>query len=320
MAGPGAARVQVAADLDLTSQTKEEIRYDPDGQVVRSTGTTAQKETSSDGTSNGQVTAAANTPGGQATPGVGSTGNNSDQNTETTNYEISSTKTTTVAPSGTIKHLSVSVVVDDIAVPAKDGKGPDTYRKRSPEEMKQIEALVKNAMGYVDLTTTDPKGRKDDLTVANVTFNHDLAANGGATAKDPLFNFDKNDIMRGVEMLILLVVAALIIFFVAGPLLKYIATPQPLMVAGPGAMDQLAMAGPGSVAAMAAAGMSPDAIAQVQAQSAGGLPSPGLDDGRIDIARIEGQVKASSVKKVSEFVERHPDELVAILRAWLHDN
>ena len=29
---------------------------------------------------------------------------------------------------------------------------------------------------------------------------------------------------------------------------------------------------------------------------------------RIDIARIEGQVKASAVKQVSDFVERHPDE------------
>jgi flagellar M-ring protein FliF len=42
-------------------------------------------------------------------------------------------------------------------------------------------------------------------------------------------------------------------------------------------------------------------------------------DQRLDIARIEGQVKASSVKKVAEFVENHPDESTAILRGWLHD-
>ncbi|HZW15351.1 MAG TPA: hypothetical protein VFF66_03745, partial [Brevundimonas sp.] len=43
------------------------------------------------------------------------------------------------------------------------------------------------------------------------------------------------------------------------------------------------------------------------------------DDARIDIARIEGQVKASAVKQVSDFVDRHPDESVSILRSWLHE-
>ena len=42
-------------------------------------------------------------------------------------------------------------------------------------------------------------------------------------------------------------------------------------------------------------------------------------DQRIDIARIEGQVKVSSVKRVAEFVEKHPDESVSILRSWLHE-
>ena len=40
---------------------------------------------------------------------------------------------------------------------------------------------------------------------------------------------------------------------------------------------------------------------------------------RLDIARIEGQVKASSVKKVADFVESHPDESVSIIRNWVHE-
>ena len=42
-------------------------------------------------------------------------------------------------------------------------------------------------------------------------------------------------------------------------------------------------------------------------------------DQTIDIAKIEGQVKASSVRKVSEFIEKHPEESVSILRSWLHE-
>ena len=40
-------------------------------------------------------------------------------------------------------------------------------------------------------------------------------------------------------------------------------------------------------------------------------------DAGIDVARISGQVKASSIKKISEVVASHPDESVAIIRSWL---
>ena len=38
----------------------------------------------------------------------------------------------------------------------------------------------------------------------------------------------------------------------------------------------------------------------------------------IDAARIEGKVKASSVKKVSEIVGKHPDEALAVVRSWMN--
>jgi flagellar M-ring protein FliF len=52
------------------------------------------------------------------------------------------------------------------------------------------------------------------------------------------------------------------------------------------------------------------------------LPAPGNADleQKIDIARIEGQVKASSVKRVSDFVDKHPEESVSIIRSWLHES
>ena len=48
------------------------------------------------------------------------------------------------------------------------------------------------------------------------------------------------------------------------------------------------------------------------------LPAPAISDG-IDIQKIDGQVKASSVKKVASIVEQHPEESVSILRTWLHE-
>ncbi|MDQ3125848.1 MAG: flagellar M-ring protein FliF, partial [Pseudomonadota bacterium] len=49
------------------------------------------------------------------------------------------------------------------------------------------------------------------------------------------------------------------------------------------------------------------------------LAGPSEMDQRLDIARFEGQVKASSVKKVADFVEKHPDESATILRSWVHE-
>jgi flagellar M-ring protein FliF len=38
----------------------------------------------------------------------------------------------------------------------------------------------------------------------------------------------------------------------------------------------------------------------------------------IDINRVEGRVKASSMKKIGEIVEKHPEEAVSIVRSWMY--
>jgi flagellar M-ring protein FliF len=47
------------------------------------------------------------------------------------------------------------------------------------------------------------------------------------------------------------------------------------------------------------------------------LPGEARLDAGIDVARISGQVKASSIKKISEVVQSHPDESLAIIRSWM---
>ena len=37
----------------------------------------------------------------------------------------------------------------------------------------------------------------------------------------------------------------------------------------------------------------------------------------IDIAQVEGRVKASSLRKIGEIIEKHPEEAVSILRTWI---
>jgi flagellar M-ring protein FliF len=50
----------------------------------------------------------------------------------------------------------------------------------------------------------------------------------------------------------------------------------------------------------------------------GAYDSDGELEEMIDINRVEGRVKASSLKRVSQIVDKHPEESLAILRSWLH--
>ncbi|HWA60855.1 MAG TPA: flagellar basal-body MS-ring/collar protein FliF, partial [Caulobacteraceae bacterium] len=298
--GPGHARVQVSADVDMNQVTTQEEKFDPDGQVVRSEQTGGENSRELQPTPAGAgVGASANIPGaaGGSAAGAGANGSSSERNDSTTNYEISKTVRTEVQAPGAIKRLSVAVAVDGVTTPGAKGK-PSTYAPRSADEMKRLDDLVKAAIGF----STD---RGDTVSVVNVRFPHEDDQDG-VTASNPLMGFDKNDIMRAVELGILGLVAVVILFFVVRPLVRGATT------------------GGGLPAVLAGAGGGQTVTRLVTTETHGegpqlALPGPDIDQ-KIDIAKIEGQVKASSVKRVAEFVDKHPDESVSILRTWLHES
>jgi len=296
--GVGAARVVVTADIDHSRSTTQEQRFDPDGQVVRSTSSNGSESADTTGVNDGGATATNNIPGG-ADPAATPIGSRDTQTNETTNYEISNTTTTTVKEAGEVKKLAVSVAVDGRWTPAANGRGEPTYAPRSEQEIAQIRSLVAAAVGI-------DEARGDKLEVQNVRFAREVAPAGGVEAGSSLFDFTRNDLMRGVELLVLLITGVLLIFFVLRPLLK--------SASGGGQQSQLA--GPGGVPVTP---LQTTIMGGVQMpQLAGPLPPSEMEQ-RLDIARIEGQVKASSVKKVADFVEKHPDESTSILRSWVHE-
>lgn len=292
--GAGAARVTVAADIDHSRSTTQEQRFDPDGQVVRSTSTNGSESQDTTGLTDGAATAANNIPGGDA-PAATPLGSRRNDTTETTNYEISNTTTTTIKEPGEVKKLSVSVAVDGVWTPPAEAGGEPSYAPRSEEDMARIKSLVAAAVGI-------DESRGDKLEVINVRFSRDPAVAGGTEAGSLLDGFTKNDVMRGVELLVLLVTGLLLIFFVLRPLLK--------TASGSGAVPALAAPGGMAVAALE--------TTLVDGQPQLAAPRSEMEQ-RLDIARIEGQVKASSIKKVAEFVDKHPEESTAILRSWVHE-
>ena len=43
-------------------------------------------------------------------------------------------------------------------------------------------------------------------------------------------------------------------------------------------------------------------------------------DDLIDLTKVEGRVQSSTVKKISEIIDQHPQEAVNIIRSWLYSD
>src|SRR5690606_32950154 len=41
------------------------------------------------------------------------------------------------------------------------------------------------------------------------------------------------------------------------------------------------------------------------------------EDAMVNIAAVDGKIKASSIQKVNEIIDRYPNEAVSILRSWM---
>jgi flagellar M-ring protein FliF len=304
--GPGKARVDVHADIDFDRITTNSKTFDPDAQVARSTQSVNESSDSSD-SGDQPVTVQTNLPNAQTATASNGGRSKTARNEETTNYEIGETTRSQVRETGVVRRLSVAVLVDGTYTVA--ATGARTYQPRSPEELKQLTALVRSAIGY------DEK-RGDTVELVNMRF----AGADEAMPAPPatLLGFERADIVKMGEMLVIAVVAVLFILLVVRPLLMRVLENS---AAAAEANSQL----PGQVAGQGAPALPPPAgLAPALAAAAGGAMVPGGGDGdgplekMIDIGQVEGRVAASSIRKVGEIVEKHPEEAVAIVRSWMY--
>jgi len=207
-----------------------------------------------------------------------------------------------IQQSGQVKRLSVAVLVDGTYAVAEDGTA--TYAPRSPEELDQIAKLVKSAIGF-------DENRGDSVEVVNMRFAEPIEA-GADEGAGLLMGFTRGDVIRMIEIGVLGLLGVLALLFGVRPILRGIAavTPAPMIpqLAGPAGAAQLP---PG------------DASGQMMAAAENGEDGRALSteiDRMIDVNQIEGRVRASSLKKVGELVQNHPDEAVNIMRSWMYQN
>lgn len=286
--GEGKVRAQVNLDMDFDQIVTNEEIYDPDSQVVRSQATVTDNST----TDNVEqpVSVAQNIPNGDmVAAGTGSVSRKS-RTEETVNYEISKVVRNKVKNSGTIKRLGVAVIVDGIY--ERNAEGKVVYRDRTPEEMEQIRSLVKSAVGF-------DAERGDMVEVANMKF----ASNQPeieTVSEVLIMGFTKDELIRIAEGIGVAIVAILVILLVIRPLIN-------------NAFETNTANGEGR-------------LLGDNAEEDNLLLSNFLneEDGEIDelinMNKIDGRIKVSSLKKINDIVEKNPDAAVNIIRGWLYSS
>lgn len=169
--GEDRVRPRVFVDLAFDKVTTTEEIFDPDGSVVRSEQTTVENSTGTRSIPVGIPGVISNLPETQAGASEVANVSQLSRTSETRNYETSHRTVVTELAVGTIKHLSVSVLVDGKYKPIID---PDSgriitrqYQEWSTEELQHITRLVKAAVGY-------SAERGDTLEVVNMQFQKPL--------------------------------------------------------------------------------------------------------------------------------------------------
>ncbi len=164
--GPGKARANVTVEYDLATSDSMSETYDPNGAVVLTSQISEEREGES--AAEGTPGTTSNVPGKQPTaapkPATPPDAESQGLHTESKTFAVTKTVRHSVQPSGTLKRITAAVLVDDATETKNDnGQKTESRRKRTPEEMKQIEDLVAAAIG-VDAT------RGDKVAVENLSF------------------------------------------------------------------------------------------------------------------------------------------------------
>ncbi len=155
---------KVDAQVDFTQEKQTIQNVDPEGVVVVSKNTTGSSVQGQSLNPTGIPGAKSNVPGEQEPLSGAAAQSGSKRESEIVNYDYSKTTSERTPSVGKILRLTVSAIVDGKQIYPLDGSQPD-FAPRTSEEMKKIEELIKDAVGF--------KEGRDSLTVHNMMFQLD---------------------------------------------------------------------------------------------------------------------------------------------------
>jgi flagellar M-ring protein FliF len=162
--GPGGVDVRVNVNLDEASRERTEEHYEPTKTALRSENKT-EESTAQEGAS------VAGVPGAQTNlpdvdSSVPSRGDDLKgsifRRSRTRNWEVDRITEKTITPRGDVARVSAAVLIDGNY---ENKEGVQVYHPRDPEELKRLEEVVKNAIGF-------DAARGDSIRLESAKFSH----------------------------------------------------------------------------------------------------------------------------------------------------
>ena len=297
--GMGKVRATAHVELDFDKVKTNEETFNPQGQVERETRVVKEHEVKRDASGGVPGTASNLAPGTAAAAGGGN--DLKDKEETSTHFEISKTLRSVEQAPGTVKRMSIAVIVDHATQWDKDPKGEPVQKlvARTPEELKKIRDQVSSAVGFL-------ARRGDDLTVENIAFAPLGNPKEEKEAQRQMYINWGRELAPSVGYFIL----ALIVFFlVLLPLLKRLSAalsrPAPLRVrVGEGGGEGGEHAGPRKFTPVRSVGeIQAEIEAELNAEGAAGAPE----------AQRRGLIK----KRIQESTLADAETVASLVRSWI---
>lgn len=293
--GQGKVRAEVAAQIDRDATREESNVYDPDKQVIARQVTVESDDQSRENNEEQAVTVGNQLPEAQQQP-VGAAGGETRQqarkeNSEDTTYANSSTRSVVTREPGKLTRLSVAVTVDGGAA------GLPEARKA------QLTRLVENAVG-IDTE------RGDSVVVESLAF---AAPAEPADAQSTWYSYFTSDQVVGLLKILMVGAIGLIVLRMLRSRANKEAAADP---AAPPMLPSDRNAEMLAIAQQAADG-DPEALKQLEAMQ-GTKPDVPLLDHDVQLNNVDGQIKASHLRKVGDMVAGNAPEATAVIRQWMN--
>ena len=211
--GAGKVIAKVDASLNAKSVVMTEEEVDPEATALRSSQTEEEVLDGARTNPTGVPGARANLPGADQNGQVGFS-QNVRKELKTSNFEVPKTVRNVKEAAGGVERLSVAVLVDGNMTSKKndDGTSEDVWQPRSPEEMKKLEQIVKNAIGF-------NAARGDSVTIENIAFQSE----DFTEAQKILTTLERKKLLHALMKWVLIGVSLVLFFFmVVRPFVRWI--------------------------------------------------------------------------------------------------
>ena len=288
--GEGHVKVAVSADLDFSSVSEQQTLLDQDGATIRSQQKIHENMDQNRPGASGAPGASSNTPGEQPeVVATGGTKSATDKTNDIVNYDIPKTVRTTQHASGSVKKLSVAVLLDSKQVHSTgaDGKTETKAEAWSADKLQQFEAIITAGLAL-------DKKRGDTLELKSIDFvPEDFEAAEALLNSTATRGYIQSLIIYGVIGLVIL----LFFFFVVRPYISWITenTTDSLDTFLPQTIEELEKIQRSST------------LAQLNEVV------PDLPD-RLDPEKVEGEMIR---EKIVTLIDGNPQKASLVLKEWL---